>query len=124
MSDIDNLLPDSRLQDSKGVKRIEHGHWGRINMQPVFCANCGKLGAYVPEENCSFACWLCDPCAETMGPIAGTMMMPDEVFWKRVKEEQLEKYGRLLTKAEMEVVLDAPSGAMATLLRESPIHQP
>lgn len=118
-----DILPDSRLQDQKGGKRIEFGPWGRINMEPVFCANCGKLGAYVPEENCTFACWLCDPCAETMGPITGALMMPDEVFWERVKAEQMEKYGRLLTKEEMEIVCDQPSGAMAKLLKESPIRQ-
>ena len=115
------LLPDSRLQDRKGGKRIQFGLWGRINMEPIFCANCGILGAYVPAENCTFACWLCDPCAEVMGPIAGTLMMPDEVFWARVRAEQLDKHGRLLTKEEMARVCEAPSGAMAKLLKESPI---
>lgn len=118
MSDPD-MLPDSRPREVKQVKSMWFNQWGRLNMVPIYCANCGKLGAYTFEENCTFACWLCDPCAETYGPIAGTMMMPDEVYWRKVHAEQVEKYGHVLT--EQEVIETSSSwGAMAKLLRESP----
>lgn len=117
------VLPDSRLHDSKGVIRAQFGHWGRINLRPIFCANCGKLGAYVPEENCTFAIWLCDsPCAAHWGPQYGLAAMPDEVFWQKVQQEQMEKYGRFLDPAELQVEAENSTSAMAKLLRESPIQ--
>lgn len=78
-----DLLPDSRARDGREVTR----HWFLGNTVPIFCANCGKEGGRVPEENCTFAFWLCDNCVETFGPIAGTMMVPDEVFWQQVADD-------------------------------------
>lgn len=118
---MSELLPDSRMKSPRGVIRIEFGAWGRLNMQPIFCANCGKLGAYVPEENMTFAFWLCDgPCSEKWGTLAGTYASTDEQFWAKVKDEMLEKYGCYLTE---EGVLRAQeeSGPLATLLKESPL---
>ena len=118
---MNDLLPDSRMKNPTGVTRIEFGEWGRLNMQPVFCANCGKLGAYVPEENMTFAFWLCDdPCSKQWSMLPGTYTTPDEVFWEKAKGEMLEKYGHYLTE---EGVLKAEEGsdALAKLLKESPI---
>lgn len=81
-----DVLPDSRLQTSKGVTRGPGGNW-----VPIFCAMCGSPGGLVPEENVTFAFYLCNPCAETHGQIAGTMMIPDEVFWQDVAAEQVGK---------------------------------
>jgi len=83
---VPELLPDSRLQVAKGVVRGPGGNW-----VPIFCANCGGPGGYVPEENMTFAFWLCNACAETFGPIAATMMVPDEVFWAEVAAERAAK---------------------------------
>ena len=117
-----DLLPDSRLTQPKGVVRIAFGEWGRLNMQPIFCANCGKLGAYVPEENMTFAFWLCDhPCADSWATLAGTYTTSDEVFWETVAHESLEKYGHYLTEQD---VLQLPtSGSLSTLLRDSPLRR-
>jgi hypothetical protein len=118
-----DILPDSRLKDSKGAIRMQFATWGFLNMVPLFCANCGKLGAYVPEENCTFAIWLCDsPCAEQWGPQYGLGAMPDEVFWQKVQQEQMERYGRFLTTAEMQTLGEASCNPIATLLKESPIR--
>lgn len=91
-----DILPDSRLRSSKGAVWRTGAWW-----VPVFCASCGKPYGYVPEENCSFACWLCDDCSNAYGAVAGAMMMPDEVFWEKVKQEQLDRHGRLLTEPEL-----------------------
>ena len=80
MSNVEtkDILPDSRLKAPKGAKPSRTLGW----WTPVFCAICGVPYGYVPEENCTFACWLCNECSETHGAVFGTMMMPDEVFWE------------------------------------------
>jgi hypothetical protein len=118
----DELLPDSRLADKKNVVRLkQHKFFANQNWEPIFCANCGKPGGWVGEEFCTFACWLCDPCADKWGPMAGTLLMPDEVFWAKVAEEQLERYERLLTTMELQQVASETWGALPKLLKESPI---
>ena len=85
-----DLLPESRLKDKKGAIFMVWGEWGKIQMEPIFCANCGKLGAYVPEENMTFAFWLCDDtCASKWATLAGTYTSPDEVFWEKVAGEMV-----------------------------------
>lgn len=80
------LLPDSRLQHrEKGVVR---GPWG--NWIPIFCANCGAEGGFVPEDQCTFAFWLCNDCYAHHGEIAGMMMMPDEVFFAELAARRAE----------------------------------
>jgi hypothetical protein len=88
-------------------------------MVPIFCANCGaENGGLVPEENMTHVFWLCTPCFETHGEVAGTLVMPDEVFWQKVKEEQLEKYNRELSEAELVAVVAADASPLATLIKE------
>lgn len=94
------LLPDSRPKVQRSVTRHKD-----INWTPIYCANCGKDGGFVPEENCNFAFYLCDPCAEKWSPLVDTYMVPDEVFWNKVKEEQLTKYGRVLQPDELQKIL-------------------
>ena len=81
-----DVLPDSRPRETKAAK-LFHRTWWR----PIFCANCGASGGLVPEENMTFAFYLCQPCADTWGDIAHTYMEPDAVFWQRVNEEQQAK---------------------------------
>jgi len=114
------VLPDSRLADPlKGVVRgTPAGFSHSMNWVPVFCANCGKPHGYVPEENCSFACWLCDPCADKWGEQYGMGLMPDEVFWALAHAEMLEKYGRILTEQEARTEAEAGLTPLSQLLRE------
>jgi hypothetical protein len=112
-----NILPDSRAKQAKGVKR--HVSWlGPLNWQPIFCANCGADGGYVPEENRNFAFYLCQPCCDKLPPIEGTYVTPDEVFWKEVQGAQLEKYGRLLNPDEIAVELSDSSSVISKLQKE------
>jgi hypothetical protein len=95
------ILPNSICQRSskrfiwaKGTKWI-----------PLFCANCGADGGLVMETDWeqvkNWAFYLCDPCAEKWAPLANVGIVPDELFWKAVHEEQLALYGRELTPVEL-----------------------
>jgi hypothetical protein len=97
-------LPDSRARHGVSFDQGHAGTW-----VPVFCANCGAEGGRCPAENMSFLFYLCNKCAETHGAIANTMMMPDEIFFQRLAEEQQERYGRPLTPPEWERVSEDAS---------------
>ena len=116
-----DTLPDSRLKDAgKGIVRLPFANLCPMNWVPIFCANCGAAGGYVPEENCTFAFYLCNACAEKWSPLAGTMAVPDEVFWQKVKEAQIEKYGRELTAPEVEAALKDGDSILARLAKDAP----
>lgn len=85
---------------------------------PIYCANCGADGGQIPEDTRDFAFYLCQPCADRYGEIAGTMMVPDEVFWAKVKDAQLEKYGRELLAHEVVAELADPDSMMTKLASE------
>ena len=58
---------------------------------PVYCANCGKLGLWVPETALEqvggeFVFYLCPKC-DAWAPIAGLMKVPDEVFAENCRED-------------------------------------
>jgi hypothetical protein len=107
-----NLLPDCRAKVPTGTVFRPDGAW-----VPIYCANCGTEGGLCPAENMTFFFYLCNACAETHGQIAGTMLMPDEVFFETVRQEQLEKYGRYLTQQELAVVVETDQSPLATLLK-------
>lgn len=109
-----DLLPDCRQQCAPaGVNRGVLGTW-----MPVFCANCGADGGLVPEGSTTFCFYLCNTCAETYGQIANVYMMPDEVFFARLAEEQLAQYGRYLAVEEWARL--EPTHQLMRLLREQP----
>jgi len=66
----------------------------------------------------TFAFYLCNPCSETWGELAGTYTEPDAIFWKRVQEEQLEKHKRLLTPEEMIEELKDGSNSLSRLAKD------
>jgi hypothetical protein len=115
------LLPDSRLRTivtPKGMIQGPGGMW-----VPVFCANCGADGGMCPEES-TFLFYLCNDCFKTHGHIAGTLMMPDEVFWARVAQEQIERYGRILTTKEVLAALSDPESLESKLARDRALLTP
>ena len=81
-----DTLPNSLAKEAKREVYMNHMNW-----VPIFCANCGADGGFIPEDAPPFAFYLCNPCWETHGAIAGTMAVPDEIFWKEIAEEQKEK---------------------------------
>lgn len=114
MSDFD-VMPDSRLKTTftpMNAQWREGGWW-----IPIFCASCCAPGGFIPQENMTYAFYLCNPCALKYGKLTTMMMIPDQVFWERVKQEQMERYGRYLTTDEL-VAVAAGKSPLATLLRE------
>lgn len=117
----ENLLPDSRMKNPTGVISMLWGQWGKINMQPIFCASCGKLGGYCPLENMTFAFWLCDhPCADQWANLAGTYTTSDEVFFAKVAEEAAAR-GNGLTEKEILAAEESSCNSLSLLLKESPL---
>jgi hypothetical protein len=106
------VLPDSRAKTPRGLI-----FQGGVAWEPVFCANCGVEGGACPTENMTFICWICPKCNETYGQIAGTLSMPDEVFWAEVKAAQLEHYGRVPTAEEVVQHLADPLSLESLLAR-------
>lgn len=106
------VLPDSRAKVIRGAVNRAGAWW-----VPIACANCGCDGGLVPEENMTFAFYLCPGCYEKWGAITGTMVTPDEVFWKEVHHLQLEKYGRILQPGEIAAELDNPESVLSRLAK-------
>ena len=118
-----DALPDSRLRTKKGtvhaVWRI-NGKSVRVELEPVFCANCGVPHGYVPVENTTFACWFCERCAETWGGVASGCMIPDAEFHRKVEGAMLTHFRRVLTAEEIGRLQAQGWGPLKSLVRESP----
>jgi hypothetical protein len=80
---MNTLLPSSKLKRPVGEKFFRQGNW-----EPIFCANCGTDGGYVPKETTIHAFWLCNDCWQKHGEIAGAMTVPDEEFWKKLADDK------------------------------------
>jgi len=106
------IAPDSRTKAGTGAKWTPSGV-----VVPIYCAQCAKPGGFVPEENMTFVCWLCDDCYHTHGDVFGGTVIPDEVFWAELKAAQEARYGRELTADELRVQLDDPNSLISTLAR-------
>jgi hypothetical protein len=110
-----DVMPDSRtrtIYTPRGAQPSVLGWW-----VPIFCASCGVEGGRVPQENMDFAMWLCNPCFARYGEIMGMMVMPDEVFWEKLKQEQLTTYGRFLSNDELVSIVEADATPLATLIK-------
>lgn len=107
----EDILPDCRAKDTKNRIFSPMGAW-----VPVFCANCGDHGGNVPEENMNFAFYMCPKCFERLGHLTCTMVMPDEVFFEKIKQEQLASFGHYLTQEEIGAVVEANDTPLARLL--------
>lgn len=108
-----NVLPDSRSKNPVGAKCL-NGAW----MIPIYCANCGADGGFVTAEAVNFAFYLCNKCFEAYGEITNMYVMPDEVFWEKLRQEQLESHGHYLTELELAKVVEEDSSPLATLAKQ------
>lgn len=111
------LLPDSRTREIKTIFR------GGVPHERLYCANCHHEGPLVVSDSSyrSFAFYLCNGCADKHGKIDGYYMVPDEVFAEQMKQEQIEKYGRILTPNELDDVLNDPHSTLAKLAKDRPV---
>lgn len=111
---LSEVVPDSRSRAGRGARP---GPLGQMWV-PIYCANCGKSGGEVPEQSTTFAFWLCNPCFETYGELTTMMVVPDEVFWAKVQEAQMNDYGRLLSTEELVAIVEADASPLAALFRQ------
>lgn len=122
---MNGVLPDSRLRDPKGTLMVDWDMPGgghvRIEVEPVFCANCGKPHGLVPKENTTWAFWLCQDCFEEHGVPANLLVEPDRDFWDKVSGEMYDHYGHLLNQQELTQLAEQGWGPLAKLVKESPI---
>ena len=107
------LLPSSVPRETKHVIFRAGVPW-----IPIFCANCGCDGGLIPEETKNFAFYLCVPCAEKWEPLAGMMLVPDNVFWDKVNAAMVEKYGRILEPHEQVEELKNGDSILSKLARD------
>jgi hypothetical protein len=127
-----DVLPDSRLKDRRETVVAD---WKvcagletktiRMELEPIFCFNCGKPNGYVPVDIMSFVSWLCEACSEAWGNEASLHTHSDQAFWDKVGEEMLTKFGRSLTQAELwQLAQQGRLGRGLELLeRESPYRR-
>jgi hypothetical protein len=124
-----DVLPDSRLLDPKATVMtdwpvLDNGviRTIRLELEPIFCASCGRPNGYVPKDVLSWVCWLCRECSAKYGEDASHMLASDELFWADVASEMLDRFGHVLNQAELEALAAARQlGRNLELLeRESP----
>lgn len=107
-----DVLPDSRPRVVRGAVNRAGAFW-----VPIYCASCGTDGGTCPEENITFAFYLCPNCYETYGALTGTMVTPDEVFWRELHTAQIEKYGRVLQPGELAAELENPDSLLSRMAK-------
>ena len=114
-----DILPECRAKVTRGVVPSSRG-----NQVPIFCANCGIDGGWVPEKYCTFAFYLCDPCAEKHGDPAHFYKEPNAVFFERVAAAQQDALGegRYYSPLELLAQLEDPSSKMSKLADEWAKH--
>jgi hypothetical protein len=106
------ILPDCRLKSPKGIAFHRSSNW-----VPIFCANCGAEGGFVPEENMTFAFYQCQGCADKYPVPEGMYRIPDEVFWQKLNDAQMEQYGRILSGNEIAAALEDPGSMFSKLAK-------
>lgn len=136
-----HVLPDSRLRDPLGTvmvnwefeeiervpqppffKRVRRKY--RLEMERIYCPECGKCKGWIPRGIFSWVCFLCDSCAETHGEKYAKCKTPDHQFWAAVGHEMESRFGRALTGDELNRLAErAELGRLLDLLNlESPLR--
>lgn len=106
----DNILPDSRLVAPKNTEMVDfklpNGSTLRLEVEPIFCANCGKPQGGVPVGLMTSVFALCQPCSEVHGANLNGWVTTDEQFWAAVAMEMEIKYGHILSQAELDATAE------------------
>jgi hypothetical protein len=116
-------MPGDILPNCIALRNEKSVVWGNgMKWLPTFCANCGKEGGMVLQTDWervkNFAFYLCDPCADKWAPMANTGLAPDEVFWRKLHEAQLEAFGRDLTEEEIVEALRDDESIITKLVKD------
>jgi hypothetical protein len=113
-----DVVPSSLTRVEKIDWKISRPGWEWL---VLFCASCHKEGGRVLKcdvPNASeFAFWLCDDCAQKWS-LDGTYLVPDEIFFQKVREAMLEREGRELTLYELYEAEKDPTHYLSKLLKD------
>jgi len=63
-----NGLPDSRTRRTAGTRKVRTTLF-TVEMEPAWCANCGRPIGEVPTTNTNYVLALCDHCWEKLGGV-------------------------------------------------------
>lgn len=113
-----DILPNCIAQRSEKTVVWPNGQkWIQLS-----CGNCGKDGGLVLEVDYdrakNFAFYLCEPCAEKWSPLVDTYMAPDEAFWQKIRDAQMEEFGRELTPMEIVEALKDDNHILTKLCKD------
>lgn len=118
MSDLNtDVLPNCICKNIKNVV-FKQGPNGLEAWIPLSCANCPAEGGYVRQQDHDYAFYLCNKCVEKWGVPAGCVAVPDEVFWEKVKQAQLEELGREMTAEEVIEALKDDNHFLSKLVKD------
>lgn len=112
-----DVLPNCILKNEKADPKLSANG---IEYLYLFCANCGKDGGRVRKADVprNFAFYQCDDCATKYGQLTNTYVEPDAVFWARMHQEQIEKYGHILDEFELAEALKDENGTLSKLVKD------
>lgn len=111
---MSNTLPDSRARTGTGARfDAESGMWA----EPCYCMNCGKRAGFAVGDIRHIAV-LCDPCGEKYGAAGAEYVAPDSVYFAAAREEQMERYGRLLSPSELAIAVTEEHHPLALIARD------
>lgn len=112
-----HTLPNCLARETRGLIQS-----AGLAMKPVFCANCHAIAPFVVDEGMAFAFYLCEAeqndCASKWQHVVGTIAVPDEVFFERVKQAQLEHDGRELSATEQAEALKSSDHYLSKLAKD------
>lgn len=120
-----DFLPDSRLKDRScetvvGDFQLPDGRSVRLEMSPLYCVGCGKLGAYCPKDNTIGVTYICRKCFEADSNAFAGCVVSDEQFARDVAYEMERRFGRSLTEIEVAQNEGNLGAALEALVRDSP----
>ncbi len=116
-------MPTDILPNCIAMRNEKSVVWANgVTMLQLFCANCGKESGLVMQTDYdrvkNFAFSICIPCAEKWSPMVGVGLVPDEVFWSKLHEAQMEAFGRDLTEEEIVEALQDDSHILSKLCKD------
>ena len=112
------ILADSRVRYG-AVKRYENG----VAIVDYYCCSCGAVQGEAPEAAIQKSLFvLCgsatEGCMAKYGHQAFLSALPDEVYFAKFAEAQLEEVGHYVGPAELDRILDDVNHPLAKLARE------
>ena len=111
------ILPNCILKDEKADPKLSGNG---VEYLYLFCANCGCDGGRVLKMDVphNFAFYQCDDCAAKYGAVVGTYVEPDAIFWAKMHQVQVERFGHVLDEFELAETLKDENHTVSKLVKD------